>query len=377
MALLAVATTFLSCSKDEDKIEPIVITLQDSYSVDRCKVLDITPAITGDAEATYKWTVTNDPENKFKDKVLANTKTLQFIAIQPGTYALKLTVTKPGLEEVKAVTVAVADAKYMVGISEVLDYNPAPGYGVNNYYFDDDVKTLTDHLKQFNRFAKRESSQNLYLYLGTYGGNATFKFDHTIANVTNGKDIEISTVSPEVLGVVMVAYDKNKNGKPDDDEWYEIEGSEHKKPTTIRDFQITYSQPNYDTRGEELVGWIDSKGASGTLKYAYYGEDNSLYPQWLIDQKLTYKGTLILHPGMSIDALSKTWGYAGVGTIDNKNGSYNTSIDIDWAIDKNGKSIKLIGVDFVKIVSATFNPTPLLGGDGGQLLQIRDLHLKK
>ena len=32
----------------------------------------------------------------------------------------------------------------------------------------------------------------------------------------------------------MVALDKNKNGKPDDDEWYEIAGSEYFKDTTIK-----------------------------------------------------------------------------------------------------------------------------------------------
>ena len=32
-------------------------------------------------------------------------------------------------------------------------------------------------------------------------------------------------------GVIMVAYDKNQNGRPDDDEWYEIAGSAHEDAT--------------------------------------------------------------------------------------------------------------------------------------------------
>ncbi len=42
----------------------------------------------------------------------------------------------------------------------------------------------------------------------------------------------------------MVAYDKNKNGKPDDDEWYEIAGSEYFKNETLKNYNITYFKPD-------------------------------------------------------------------------------------------------------------------------------------
>lgn len=43
--------------------------------------------------------------------------------------------------------------------------------------------------------------------------------------------------------IVMVSYDTNMNGKPDD-EWYELAGSEYYKPTTIHNYSITYTRPD-------------------------------------------------------------------------------------------------------------------------------------
>ena len=66
----------------------------------------------------------------------------------------------------------------------------------------------------------------------------------------------------------MVAYDKNKNGKPDDDEWYEIAGSEYNNCKTIKDYEITYYRPDpnkvpvldeeYQWASDmEYIRWID------------------------------------------------------------------------------------------------------------------------
>lgn len=38
----------------------------------------------------------------------------------------------------------------------------------------------------------------------------------------------------------MVAFDRNCNGRADDDEWYELAGSENGKPTTLKNYEITY-----------------------------------------------------------------------------------------------------------------------------------------
>lgn len=77
----------------------------------------------------------------------------------------------------------------------------------------------------------------------------------------------------------MVAYDKNQNGRPDDDEWYEIAGSAHEDATlelwydkavaagndvkTYRNYEITYYRPEKEpTTAEEremYIRWEDNQ----------------------------------------------------------------------------------------------------------------------
>ena len=67
-------------------------------------------------------------------------------------------------------------------------------------------------------------------------------FDHTIENKAGLRDFRVlanafqAAANPHPNaplggscepGVIMVAYDKNHNGYPDDDEWYEIAGSSY------------------------------------------------------------------------------------------------------------------------------------------------------
>lgn len=369
--LTAGALLIASCSKDEE-VEPIKITIKDTYSIDRCKVLEVTPTITGDENATYLWMV-NDPVNNRKDSTLSTTKELQFIAAKAGTYDLSFTVTKPGKIETRKVQVKVADTQYLAGVSEVVGYSPSVGYMVNDLFFSKEAKTTAEQLNVLNNHIKQNKDAGMNVYLGTFGGNATFKFDHTIVNLTNKKDFSVSSSYTTVLGTVWVAYDKNKNGKADDDEWYEIAGSEHAKSTTIRDFQMTFNTPSYAIKRTETISWSDSKGGTGDLKYFVVMPENSRYPQWLADQKLVLKGTRITSPGFDLKTLEKTWGYAGAGKIVNEN--IINDIDIDWAIDKNGKKVKLLGVDFVKIVTATFYPEQEDDNDHLRIAKITDLSI--
>ena len=71
--------------------------------------------------------------------------------------------------------------------------------------------------------------------MGGFGGYIIFKFDHTVVN-QNGYDFVIrgnAFDGSSEPGAVMVAFDRNGNGVPDDDEWYELKGSEAGKKETI------------------------------------------------------------------------------------------------------------------------------------------------
>ena len=153
-------------------------------------------------------------------------------------------------------------------------------------------------------------------------------------------------------GVVMVSYDINGNGLPDD-EWFEIAGSEYKN--SVLNYEITYRHP---ASADDDIEWTDNKGGSGkVLKNQYHKQP--YWPQWLDDKEtLIFHGTRLPDnstnqgtedaPYYVLDAFE--YGYA-----DNQpnmaNGEYNDAakIDIDWAVDANGNSVEMPGVDFVRI----------------------------
>ena len=142
-------------------------------------------------------------------------------------------------------------------VTRVLEYRPAPGQFVNTLpeYEDGDTQETMNK----KALALVGGSNSSIITLGGWGGYVVVGFDHTIANVAGKRDIRVlgnTFVGGSEAGIVYVAYDKNKNGKPDTDEWYEIAGSATLDPTketwyndqlgrkfdvkTYRDYSITH-----------------------------------------------------------------------------------------------------------------------------------------
>ena len=113
---------------------------------------------------------------------------------------------------------------YSKNISKVFEYEPGIGQYVNvlpKYEVGDSRETM-------RKKAEESLKNNKEITLGAFGGYVVFGFDHMVENVPGQMDFRIlgnAFLNVSEPGVVMVAYDKNKNGLPDEDEWYEIAGS--------------------------------------------------------------------------------------------------------------------------------------------------------
>lgn len=188
----------------------------------------------------------------------------------------------------------------------------------------------------------------------------------------------------------MVSADVNGNGLPDD-EWYEIAGSEYNNPKTIKNYQITYYKPDEnkakvtdpnDTWSSDLqyIRWEDNQGKSGYLTKNVF-HDQSYYPLWK-GNSITFTGTRL--PDDQIKNTSSDpnmqywvspafpWGY-----VDNvANDDENAKIKLDWAVDKNGKPVKLYGIDFIKVYSSIRKEAGWLGENSTEVGGVRDLNLK-
>ncbi|HLA51705.1 MAG TPA: hypothetical protein VK618_00285 [Flavitalea sp.] len=232
-------------------------------------------------------------------------------------------------------------------ISKVFEYSPAPGQFINE---STGSKEGADAIV---------GNINSILSLGAFGGYVVFGFDHSILN-NAGIDFAIygNPFPPPTEwsepGIVMVSRDANRNGIPDD-EWFELEGSGHADPETIRNYQITYVNPgNYAS-----VSWSDNQGNSGTVDTNSFHMHN-YYPEFIQDQdSVTYTGTRLKSTfgqesaGAIYRNLPFAEGYADSwSTGDDFSAKGYNSFDIDKAVDNDFSPAQLKNIDFIKVYTA-------------------------
>jgi hypothetical protein len=281
-------------------------------------------------------------------------------------------------------------------VTRVLDYRPAPGQFVNSipeYEEGDTQETMNGKVLD----ALCEGRKGL-VSLGGYGGYVVVGFDHTIANKPGLRDFRVlgnafeNSCEP---GIVCVAYDRNGNGLPDEDEWYEIAGSAQQgiseawyekaglagnDVNVVSAYEITYQA----TTDGKAIGWSDNQGQTGTIGGGEGGAKTSpaaRFPRWISDQTLTFRGTRLPQNGLNEPQDEYTAEYHklyryGFGYADNvANTNDDACIDIGWAVDREGKPVDLPGVDFVKVYTGVLQTNGWLGECSTEVMGVEDLHL--
>lgn len=367
LSLLAV-TLFFSCKKDKEtfpelsmgvteKTLTVQVNTQKSFSV----------VVPSGKTVTSEW--------KLNNTVVGNEVSYVFKPTSAGDYTLTYTGSNAQGSYTFTyqinVPVPVVDpgANSSMYISKVFEYLPAPGQHIN-------IASLGS-LEQAQKLIG--STDNL-LSLGGFGGYVIFGFDHSVKN-NEGYDLGIygnptgpSNASAE-HGIVMVSQDKNGNGLPDD-EWYELAGSEYAKATTIKNYEITYTNP----KAFADVEWKDNQGNTGVVKNL--SKNKNHYPLFAANQnQITFKGTLLPSTSLSTTGLIINkpfdWGYTDSYSVgdDYQNKGYN-SFDISWAVDKNGNKVDLKTIDFVKVYTAQNINAGILGEISTDIKGAVDLHIK-
>ena len=361
-----------SCSNNDDEIiELNKGTLNASYDATRLKTTTIEPTISGFENATYTW--------KLGNEIIGNEKSLGFVSDKAGSYDLTLEIKSLTKTSTLKTTVKVAQesSTYSKYISQVFDYLPAVGQFTNKLptYVDGDTQTEMTAKAGKALIGEKPSM----ITLGGYGGYVVFGFDHTILNQKDKRDFKVlgnGFAGSSEPGIIMVAYDKNKNGKPDEDEWYEIAGSEYSNPTTIKNYTITYHKPTVeDSKATpEYIKWEDNQGKSGyKAKNTFHKQP--YYPIWFGQNQLKFSGSLLANNYTEKNGIW-TGKQLAYGYADNAaNNSEDSNIDIDWAVGKNGNPVKLMGIDFIKVYTATNQEAGWLGEISTEVAGAYDLHL--
>lgn len=257
--------------------------------------------------------------------------------------------------------------------NKLIEYRPAPGQHIN-----------VENIGTPQAAQKMTENSGSLVSLGSFGGYIVLGFEKACINHPDnpcGIDFTLfgnAFSGSSEPGVVWVMQDENQNGLPDDT-WYEIAGSHHFHPGTVKNYEVTYFKT--ETRD---VFWKDNNGGTGWVKansfnlQEYYPTEEFFggYPQ----DSVTFKGTLLSTPvdlsnPQEIKVSPPAFGYAdshprkqGVDLFlpDNPytseiEGAGGDPIDIAWAIDSLGNYVELDSIHFVKIVSGNLASAGWLG----------------
>lgn len=377
------------------EIPMVNLGIDEVYAVERMRPLILHPEFTGDS---YQWTM---PAVDGTDSVVGTERDFIFCQADTGDYSLRLNIIdkQNPVEQKIRIVVWEEQVAYSRYISTVYEYRPAPGQFVNEMPKYEEGNTAADMAKKAQECISGKN--DVMISLGGYGGYVTFGFDHSVVNKHGEYDFKIlgnafyadSNPNPEKgvggscePGIVMVSFDRNQNGIPDD-EWYELAGSAYHHPDTKHHYQITYYRPDSDhvatpQKKSPIIDttyilWRDNYDNTGyVMKNIYHKQD--YFPRWLEDS-ISFSGTCL--PKNAVDESGKgsyyvlyafDWGY-----VDNHpNDSINKiSFDIDWAVDSNGTPVHLPCIDFVRVYTAENQYCGWIGETSTELSRAEDLHI--
>lgn len=270
-------------------------------------------------------------------------------------------------------------------ISEVLEYTPAPGQWINTYPSGSpaSVQSLI-------------GGTNGHVSLGAFGGYLVFRFEEPVENDTdNPYGIDFTIFGNPLTdwsepAVVYVMKDENANGEADDT-WYELAGSEYFFSSTLKNYEVTYTNPGNTT---DDIPWSDNYGNSGVvLNNAYHTQAfyplNDSFPN-IPNDEYTLSGTRLMididRSGPQVKSYLKSFGYADNqmrGDISNPlpDNPYTSAVensggdafDISWAINSEAQYVDLDEIHFIKVQSAALEDGGWLGEISTEITGARDV----
>ena len=240
-------------------------------------------------------------------------------------------------------------------ISKVYDFLPGMGQFVNELPKYQTGDTKADIIQKVET-AICNNNQGM-ISLGGWGGYVIFGFDHMVENVKGEYDFIVlgnAFEGSSEPGIVMVSYDKNGNGEPDD-EWFELAGSEFGNKSTWFNVDSTYRRE------------------ADTIHNPFHKQP--YYPQWLEEDEYTLHGN-ILPKNATYTTMwvlrSFEYGYADNYSNDDE----RAKLKIDWAVDSKGQPVTLPGIHFVKVYNGEDQMCGDLGETSTEVTGATDLHLR-
>lgn len=349
----------VSCSSDDDVIAPEIQLSKEGNNLAMAmgETLSFSAENLNNFDYEQSWILA--------DLVVSTTSSYDFTPETSGEYTLSYKAVNEAGEYTFDYTIVV-DAKIRpitedsnLYVTSLIEYLPAPGQKIN---------TSIGSVEGAQTLEGKKGT----VTLGGWGGAVSYAFDHTVLNTEDSNDIMVYGNAMSGFaepGVIWVMQDENANGIADD-VWYEIKGAADELEGTIKNYSVTYTKPAADT---DDVPWTDSKGNSGVIATNAYNTQ-AYYPESVTEDSYTITGTLL--SDINIDMSNPSWIKSNPfdsGYADNTPGG--DEIDIASAVDAEGNTVNLTGIDFIKIQTGIQANMGWLGELSTEVTGVADLNM--
>ncbi len=334
-------------------------------------------------DATYQWTLDGTQVEGLDTEVA-----YVFTASEQGGHELTLTMQNDTCQrtQIFRINVCPPEGTYQRAqngdtlVSQVFDYQPAPGHQVNGYTIIGQSFPDNCTLEQALDTVMAKFQRRQMVSLGAQGGYVTAGFDHSVPATAEGAEIIIKGNPYNYQsepGIVWVSQDDNGDGLPND-QWFELAGSEYSTDNHHTEYAIIYYKP---TVAKSYVRWRDSDGVQDSVPYLGIWNPSDYYWQpWVEGTEQTLFGSRLVSHHTYTNGVSDMppydWGYADnlgedLYVSDYSCGEKMIHLDIANARTWDGKAANLQYVDFVRVQTGQYGSTPNLGDISTEIHCIR------
>ena len=264
-------------------------------------------------------------------------------------------------------------------LHKVWEFVPAPGQFTNELPKYEEGNTADDMCRKVEELIAHNTRG--MISLGAWGGYLVFSFDHPVQNVPGENDFIVEGNAfytsaaagaagggSSEPGVVMVSYDENGNGLPDD-VWYELAGSAYTHSETKHHYRVAYAR----TTEHEDVPWTDNEQQTGVVEANNFHKQN-FFPMWIDSDSLVFDGVRLPDNYKVQDNQYILYPY-DYGYADNHPDTCRLAqLNIEWAVDAEGTPVHLNEVHFIKVYTALLQQCGMLGETSTEITGARDLH---
>lgn len=365
LAVLVLLST-LGCRKKE--VPSARIAIENNYTAIRLLPFSVAAGVSAE---NYQWVIDSvsvkaDDINTqlakeakaIRDSTVSRQEKLECTFYTEGTYFMRcLLALKEGQLEKSFCVHVVTEFQSYKPYAKLVDYRPALGNKVRIEARNANCKLATA-MARVNRNLSKKPNSNVYL--GSFGGHATFEFDHAVRNLKGKYDFQVKrdTTNRDNGRADVVVWVSQDNEK-----WFRLQS----RYDSIA-LSGSYANGLNGQASDKLTGFASDdkylfKATTGEIKIPVKEKETELVPVWIEKDFLTYtyEGFLLKKQAWDRPTKDLDGHVNGYEMYKFNSRQYNTppegeeanffGMDIDWAVDESGNRVSLPTIKYVKVAT--------------------------